>query len=166
MRCCRSTLRTLLIALSIAVGLAGQAFAQDARYVVKFRPGRSAAGQAALRAAGAQVVLVLEPQDAVAAHIPAAALNGLTRNPNIDYIEEDAVREPYTVSDVTARGETTPYGIQLVQANLVSTSAATSQKICVIDSGYSQQQEDLKDALTRTARYRTDKPSQAPPQTV
>jgi subtilisin family serine protease len=138
-------------------GAAAVGSAQDARYIVKFRAGRGAAGRAALRAAGGQVVLVLGPQDAVAARIPAAALAGLSRNPNVDYIEGDAVREPYAVSDVATTGsEILPYGIQLVQANLVSTTAAASQKICIIDSGYSQQQEDLKDAITGDVTFTAD----------
>jgi serine protease len=145
----RFAARVVIGVFALAFGVAGQAVAQDARYIVKFRAGRGGPGQAAVRAAGGDVVVVLGPQDAVAARIPAAALNGLSRNPNVEYIEEDAVREPYAVSDVPAAGsETLPYGVQLVQANLVSTNAADSRKICIIDSGYSQQQEDLKDAIT------------------
>ena len=140
--------RAAIVLIAIVVMMASSAFAQDARYIVKFRAGRAAAGQAAVRAAGGQVAVVLGPQDAVAAFIPAAALNGLSRNPNVDYIEEDAVREPFAVSDVTSGGETLPYGIQLVQANQVSTTAASTRQICIIDSGYSQQHEDLKDAST------------------
>jgi serine protease len=142
------TVRAILVGFGLVLALGTQAAAQDTRYIVKFNAGRAGAGQAAVRAAGGQVDLVLGPQNAVAARIPAQALTGLSRNPNIDYIEEDVIREPYAVSDVTSGGETLPYGIQLVQANQVSTSAAASQKICIIDSGYSQQHEDLKDAST------------------
>lgn len=138
--------RVWLIAAALIVTFAQAGFAQDDRYIVKFRDGRSAAGQAAVRAAGGQVVLTLGPQNAVAARIPGAALNGLSRNPNVEYIEADVIREPYAFSDITTGGETLPYGIQMVQADQVSTTAAASQKICVIDSGYSVQQEDLRDA--------------------
>jgi serine protease len=146
----RSVIRLAVAAFALTIAVVDHASAQDTRYIVKFQPGRGAQGQAAVRAAGGQVVLVLGPQDAVAARIPAAALNGLSRNPNIDYIEEDAIREPYAVSDVTAGGETLPYGVQLVQANLVSTTAAASQKICIIDSGYSEQHVDLADRNAAT----------------
>ena len=140
--------RVVIGALALMFGAATQVTAQDARYIVKIRAGRGGPGQAAVRAAGGRVVLVLGPQDAVAARIPAAALNGLSRNPNIEFIEEDAIREPYAFSDTTAGGETVPYGVQMVQADLVSTTAADSRKICIIDSGYSQQHADLKDAST------------------
>ena len=51
-----SAVRTLFAVL-VVMGFAVPTFAQDARYIVKFREGRSAAGHAALRAGGAQVVL-------------------------------------------------------------------------------------------------------------
>jgi subtilisin family serine protease len=132
-------------ALAAVALLGGNAFAQDARYIVKFRAGRGAAGEAAVRAAGGRVVVVLGPQQAVAVHVPAAALNGLSRNPDVEWIEEDVVREPYAFSNVASGGETLPYGIQMIQANLVSSTATAGRKICVIDSGYSQQHEDLRE---------------------
>ncbi len=138
--------RVWFIAAALIVTFAHSGFAQGDRYIVRFRDGRSAAGQAAVRAAGGQVVVTLGPQNAVAARIPGAAVNGLSRNPNVEYIEEDVIREPYAFSDITAGGETLPYGIQMVQADQVITTTAGSQKICIIDSGYSFQQEDLKDA--------------------
>jgi serine protease len=120
----------------------GGAASSDTRYIVKFKPTHDAAGRAAIEAAGGRIELALDPQDAVAARIPAAALSGLQNNPHVDYIEEDAIREPYG----SGSGETVPYGITMVQADKVTTSAATSKMICIIDSGYSQQHEDLVDA--------------------
>jgi serine protease len=139
-------LKTLIAVAVLTGGVASQAFAQDARYIVKFRAGRSAAAQGALRAAGAQVVLSLDEQDAVAVRIPAAALNGLTRNPNIEYIEQDVIREPYAWANVPASGsEVLPYGIQMVQADKIAPSSPGNRKLCIIDSGYSDQHDDLRD---------------------
>jgi serine protease len=141
-----SALKTLIAVVVLTGGAASQGFAQDARYIVKFRAGRSAAGHAALRAAGARTVLVLDPQDAVAVHVPAAALNGLSRNPNIEFIEEDVIREPYAWSNVATSGsEVLPYGIRMVQADTISPSNAGNRKLCIIDSGYSDQHDDLRD---------------------
>ena len=141
---CRA-FRTLSVASALVAGLAASAAAQDGRYLVKFRDGRGAAGHAALRAAGARVVVELDPQNAAAARIPAAALNGLSRNPNIDYIEADVIREPYALwNNTTTNGETLPYGIQMVQADKVTPLSANSRTLCIIDSGYSQQHVDLK----------------------
>lgn len=145
-----SAVRTLFAVL-VVMGFAVPTFAQDARYIVKFREGRSAAGHAALRAAGAQVVLSLDQQDAAAVHIPAAALNGLSRNPNIEYIEADVIREPYALwSNVTSGGETIPYGIQMVQADKVTSPAAGSVKLCIIDSGYGSHHEDLPGGVSQS----------------
>ena len=144
--------RILSVALAVTLALAASAAAQDGRYVVKFREGRGPAGHAALRAAGAQVVLALDPQNAAAARIPEAALNGLSRNPNIEYIEVDVIREPYaTWSNTVVNGQTTPYGIKMVQADQVVSTQAGAVKLCVIDSGYSQQHADLKDGVTFTS---------------
>jgi serine protease len=138
--------------IAFVVGFAALAAAQDNRYIVKFHAGRGAAGHAALRAAGAQVVLSLDPQNAAAARIPAAALNGLSRNPNIEYIEADVVREPYaTWSNTSAGGEVLPYGIQMVQADKVVSPNAGAVTLCIIDSGYSQQHVDLKDGVSFTS---------------
>ena len=143
----KAVARVFLATVVLALVLATQSSAQQARYIVKFRDGRGPAGQAAMRAAGAQVVLTLGPQNAVAAGIPAAALAGLSRNPNIEYIEEDVIREPYaTWSNVPGQGsEILPYGIQMVQADLVSSPNAADVRLCVIDSGYSDQHADLRD---------------------
>src|SRR5215203_6134792 len=81
--------------IALVVGVPVLVAAQDTRYIVKFRARSGPAGHAALRAAGAQVVLALDAQEAAAARIPAAALNGLSRNPSIEYIKLDVLREPY-----------------------------------------------------------------------
>jgi serine protease len=120
--------------------------AEDGRYIVKFNAGRADAGHAALRGAGARIVLSLDPQSAVAARIPEQALPGLAHNPNIEYIEVDEIRTPMASDRTLASGEILPYGIQMVQADLVSSANEGGKKVCIIDSGYSQQHEDLRNA--------------------
>jgi serine protease len=142
----RSALKTLIAVVVLTGGIVSHASAQDVRYIVKFREGRGPAGHAALRAARATVVLSLDAQNAAAVHIPAAALNGLSRNPNIEFIEEDVIREPFAWSNVAAAGsEVVPYGIQMVQADKIASSDAGNRKVCIIDSGYSDQHADLRD---------------------
>jgi len=105
------------------------------RYIVSFQD--DARGKSALRAAGADVLRDLPNQGAVAARIPARALKGLQRNPNIEYIEVDALRFPMS--------ETTPWGIPTVQADMVSDADTGNTLVCIIDSGYSNGHEDLPD---------------------
>jgi subtilisin family serine protease len=134
------------LAAALVVALPVVGLAEDGRYIVKFNAGRSASGRAALRAAGARVVLSLDPQNAVAARIPEQALQGLQHNANIEYIEVDAIREPMaTWNDVVVNGETVPFGVQMVQADLISSPNPGNRTVCIIDSGYSQQHEDLQD---------------------
>ena len=127
---------TAIVALAAVVAVSGVAVAAGPdtdRYIVSFLD--SAKGSSALHAAGAQVLLDLPKQGAVAARIPARALKGLQRNPNIEYIEVDAPRYPMA--------QTTPWGIPAVQADLLSDANAGDMKVCVIDSGYSNGHEDL-----------------------
>jgi serine protease len=138
----------ILVLLSIVVGglavtipLGAQAPVQPGqpesdRYIVKFtNPG---SGRAAVVAAGGAILLDLPEVSAAAARLPAQALQALAKNPNIEYVEPDVPRY--------ALAQTTPYGIGMVQANLVSDAGAGDRKVCIIDSGYDTSHEDLPPA--------------------
>ena len=138
------------VALAIAVGLTLVVvplggFAEEARYIIQFSPGRSQAARAAVLGAGGRIVVNLGPQNAVAAILPEQAVAGLSRNPNIEFIELDPIRTPMATDRTLASGEILPYGIQMVQADLVASSNEAAKKVCIIDSGYSQQHADLRD---------------------
>ncbi len=115
------------------------------QYLVKFRSGTSAAAHAAAHAAGGSVVRDLAKHDLFAARLPAAALNGLRQNPNIEYIEPDAARFPLA--------QTTPYGVTMVkspEALGISGVIPGDRTVCIIDSGYSIDHEDLPSNVTGT----------------
>jgi subtilisin family serine protease len=111
----------------------------DGRYIVKFRDSLGAGAAAAVRMAGGRVAVELGAQNAVAAYLPAAALEAMRNNPNVEYVEVDARRYPMAQS--------TPWGITAVQADdAVFTSSATAgdgTMVCIIDSGYQMAHEDL-----------------------
>ena len=94
-----------------------------------------AKARSAVVAAGGSVALELRNHGAFAAYIPAAAVNALTANVHIDYIEADAKRYPMS--------QTTPYGIGMVQADQISDLGAGNRTVCIIDSGYALGHEDL-----------------------
>ena len=131
------TNRTLLTAALLLPALALAAPAGD-RYIIGFAD--QVRGRAAVQAAGGRVVLELGPQGAAAAVLPDAALEALSNNPAIAYIEPDAPRYPLS--------ETKPYGIDLVQApevwsaNGFSGSQVTNRTLCIIDSGLKMSHED------------------------
>jgi serine protease len=108
----------------------------DGRYMVKFKDFRGAAQ--AVRAAGGNPVIELEPQGVVAAYLPEQALRGLQKNPNVEYIEVDPRR--YLMSQVS------PYGIAMVQANdaVFASTNSSGCTVCIIDSGYYRNHEDLQ----------------------
>jgi subtilisin family serine protease len=109
--------------------------ASQERFIVKFKD-YSKRG-AALQAAGAQTALELADHGAVAAYMPASAAQGLANNPNVEYVEVDAIRQPYA--------QTTPYGISHVQANdPVFANASGAVKVCIIDSGLHTGHADIQ----------------------
>jgi serine protease len=107
----------------------------DGRYMVKFRDFNGAGNVVA--AAGGRIVHELEPQRAIAAYLPAQALEALRRNPNVEYVEVDPRRYPMA--------QVQPYGIKMVQADDASFSSAgqAGVMVCIIDSGYQRSHEDL-----------------------
>ena len=131
--------RRLSLVLAAALSLAAlplfaqQAAGTDGRYLIKFKNFQGASQ--AVRAAGGNPVLELAEQSAIAAYLPAQAIEGLRHNPNVELVEEDALRWPMA--------QVTPYGITMVQADQVSDANAGNTTICIIDSGYYTAHEDL-----------------------
>ena len=109
------------------------------RYIIQFKDGRGDSGRSAVINAGT-IVRDLAVHNAVAAHLPSAALAGLERNPNVDFVELDAKRYLQTHP---SSGEVEPYGINMVQADQVSDVDAGNQTVCIIDSGYDFNHADL-----------------------
>ena len=150
-----------LLALAVAAALCvPSAFgAQDTtRVIVAFKPGAAAAGRAAIASARGDVKHQIYGADAVAVEVPTSALAGLARNPNVEYVEEDVKRYPFggtTPSTGTpyASGQLVPFGIKMVQADLLAGTDASTRKVCIIDSGYDRVHEDLSAASNVTGEY-------------
>ncbi len=125
-------------AIALTLSMGAQASQPDPnRVMIKFTPGAKGNVAAALRGVGAQIHHELDIADAFAATVPPQALDGLRRNPNIEFIEQDVARYPM--------GQVTPYGVPMVQApTLVATGAdGTGVKVCIIDSGIKADHEDF-----------------------
>ncbi|HSM10461.1 MAG TPA: S8 family serine peptidase, partial [Lysobacter sp.] len=132
----------LVVALgaALALSLSSAAFAAQPdpnRVMVKYKSGASAQVEAALRGAGGKVHTQLEKQGVFAVTLPPQALQGLRNRKDIEYIELDAPRY--------ASGQTTPYGINSVQAPQAWGVGADGSgiKVCVIDSGIKADHEDF-----------------------
>jgi serine protease len=134
-------------ALGLALALGSVAHAAETpdpdRVWVKFKPGAKAQVQQALQAAGARFHYTFDNLNAFAVSAPPQALDGIRRNPSVEYVEPDVLRYPL--------GEVQPYGIGMVQAPAVwdpgvnGVKVTGGVKVCVIDSGIYADHEDLRD---------------------
>ena len=135
-------------AASILCNSAMAAAPETTRVIVAFKPGAKAAVKAVVGNLKGAVKHEIFGANAMAIEVPLAALKGLENNPNVDYIEEDAKRYPLALTSPStgtpyAAGQLVPYGIKQVQADLLSDSVAANRKVCIIDSGYDRNHEDL-----------------------
>jgi hypothetical protein len=138
----------------IGLATATQAAQPDkARVIVTFKAGAGPGAKAAINGAGGRVAVDLPDVNAVGAEVPASALQGLRRNPNVVSVDDDPIRRiaGYPAPKGTARiallpgtAEQSPYGIAMVQADQVTDAPAADRKVCIIDSGIDRSHEDLQ----------------------
>ena len=138
------------------------------RVWVSYRDGGKSEVFKALSSSSTKIHYDFPELGAYVVSLPAAALNGILNNPWVIEVEEDAER--YPISDmagqvtkealdvVDANGQTVPYGIDMVQARdvwdvdqdgAVDAGAPTGagRTLCIIDSGYYQDHDDLPNAV-------------------
>ena len=86
--------------------------------------------------------------NAVAAELTPKQIEKLKASGMVDYIEADprrAIFEPVPMAaGITPMAESTPYGITMVQADQLSDSNVGSMKVCITDTGYDGDHEDLR----------------------
>ncbi len=146
------TLALIVFAMVMPTGVAQQALATtdgnpaQQRVLIEFQPGRGNAVRQALQGANGEIHYNFDELNTIAVTLPAAALEGIRRNPNVVSVEEDVVRMPM--------GQEIPWGIHAVQAlnvwdadgdGVVDAGAPTGAGItvCIIDSGLYTGHEDL-----------------------
>ncbi len=132
--------RLNVLCASLALAMAGTAMAANTdqdRVWIKFKQGGRGNVEQAVAAGGGRIHHKFDNLDAMAVSMPRQALNGLRNNPNVEYIEEDVVRQPMA--------QTVPYGIPMVQAPEAWAAGGdgTGILVCVIDSGVNANHEDL-----------------------
>lgn len=156
----RRGLLTIVGAAAACTLPGGQALAaaDTTRVIVAYKAGTAAAARGAVAAARGTVVHEIMGMDAMAVEVPAQALNGLSRNPAVEYVEDDVKRYPMagtTPSTGTpyALGQRVPYGIKAVQADQFASVDTSNRKVCIIDSGYSLGHEDLDASANVTGEY-------------
>ena len=108
----KSTLRASRMARSTKVGLAliavvlvgagvigttTTAAPSSRRVIIAFKPGASSRVKAAVIAVHGEVKSDVFGMDAFAAEVPSKALKALKKNPDVEYIENDVTRVPFSV---------------------------------------------------------------------
>jgi len=142
--------------------------ADTVRVWVSYRDGGKSEVFKALSSSSTKIHYDFPELGAYVVSLPAAALNGILNNPWVIEVEEDAVRYPISAMEgvvteealavVDQLGQTVPYGIDMVQARdvwdvdrdgVVDAGAPTgaNRTLCIIDSGYYQDHEDLPNAI-------------------
>lgn len=130
----------------------------ETRYIVKFKDNSPMTvmtnGQAKISDEadrlmmkhGARTVLKMPNSGAIAAVLSPKAKAALQNNPNVEYLEIDPVRfapEVFSTADTPSpMAQSTPYGINMVEALQVP-EAGGSMKVCITDTGYDINHEDL-----------------------
>lgn len=152
-RACTFTVTALaagLFAGLVATALPAQAQSASSsrRVIVAYQPGAMGAAKVAVAAAQGAVKHEIHGMDAMAVELPSHAVAGLSRNPAVEYVEEDAKRYLFAATTPTTgvpytAGQLMPWGIKAVQADQLAGTDASNRKVCIIDSGYARGHEDL-----------------------
>ncbi|UAA40773.1 S8 family serine peptidase [Paraneptunicella aestuarii] len=122
------------------------------RYIIVYKPevskftdnAQSRTAQVnAIEAAGGKFISAIKGQRMAVANLDKMAYNKLLKDESIESISLDAKR--YLMA------QSTPFGIPMVQADLLNQPNKTARKVCIIDTGYSYGHEDLPTDVTGVA---------------
>ncbi len=126
----------------VAASSVAHAAAPAPRYIVTFKQDQESLSKAASVRAYGEVKRELAEHGSVAMELSASALKSVQNHPSVASVEVDAPRYPLS-NELAAAGQVVPYGIKMVQADLLSDANAGNRKVCIIDSGYDLSHEDL-----------------------
>lgn len=133
---CAAFAAGLIGSLAVTPALAAD---KDSRVIVKFKAGAFAKGRAEVAAQGGRVLVNLSEVNAIATRLSPAAVKLIQRSRFVEFVEPDYVQHQMAIKRVkpaaVAMAETVPYGIPMVQADMVSDAAAGNRTLCIIDSG-------------------------------
>ncbi len=129
-----------VIASAIIATAAMSAHAQDdtERYIIKYKNNAKQKVIQEIGKAQGQLKKSHDKRRFVAARLNKGQLKKLQASKDIEFIEVDPKRH--------LMAESTPYGIDMVQAPLVSDSLTGNRTVCIMDTGYSLGHEDLQNS--------------------
>ena len=161
----QSKLFKLAVIPTLVMGICSAANASD-RYIVKYKEGwdgnstptasmsgpdrakRNANNQDHIKGFGGKVKRALDRRNSLAVELSQDKVEELKASGAVEFVELDpkrAIFEPMaTNSDITPMAESSPYGIAMVQADQLSDSNTSSMTVCITDTGYDGDHEDLR----------------------
>jgi serine protease len=128
--------RTTIIIAGFVFLFVLEVSAADKRFMIQFDR-MDYRAENSVREVGGNIFHRFPEYRVVSASLSEAGLNRLKSDPHVKKIEPDPER--YLMS------EKIPYGIPMVQADLVSDEFSGDRKVCIIDSGFQKSHEDLQD---------------------
>jgi len=107
------------------------------KVLIGFKEKPGPAQQAIVKGVGGQIKYTYHIVDAIAASIPEKAIDALQKSPNVRYVELDG--------EIFAVGQTLPWGVDRIDAEVVWTNYYTGQgvSVAIIDSGIDNDHPDL-----------------------
>ena len=111
----------------------------DIRYVIKYKNGKKSSIKNILAANRAKVHIELDPLNAFSTSLNSHALEALSNNPNIAYIEKEVKGQYLT--------QITPYTNPMIQSNLITAQGVMTRKVCILDTGINLSHEDFDSSL-------------------
>ncbi len=154
----KMSLAIKLVIAATAVGAMGSAAAaaDENHVIVSYKAGK--ASKAKGNAFG-KVKHDLSHMDAMALVLTAKELKKVKEDADVDYVEDDVKRYPFFAGTTPSTGapyqvgQLVPFGIKQVQADQLSDVNAGNRKVCIIDSGYDRNHEDLGKGTNVTGEY-------------
>jgi len=158
----------VVIMLSAAAPVTAQEVDKSIRIWVTYKAGTSQTVLNTLNPEDIQLHYHFPELESYVITISSSKVDSIMKDPNVISIEEDPLRYPLqitptdqvseTLFHTNEKGQTVPYGIDMVQAldvwdhnrdGIIDTGANTGEGItvCIIDSGYYQDHEDLPNAI-------------------
>ncbi|MCY7295011.1 S8 family serine peptidase [Alteromonas sp. a30] len=135
-----------LVAATLAASFATQA-AND-RYIIQVEDGKKGVVKALAKKLGGEINVDSHGFfSATFAGKDLSEVKGLLNNPHIKLIEDDQIRKPLAIFNDDAGNpndmQITPYGYYQAQADQVTLDLNAGMKVCVIDSGLSNDNPDF-----------------------
>ncbi|TQV81518.1 S8 family serine peptidase [Aliikangiella coralliicola] len=151
--------KSVAASLVISACAAGAVTAEQ-RYMIKFKDSldgnpttlsaqttRAQRNSQRIQQLGGIVKRRLVSDNIIAAEMSESQLAQLEASGVIEYYEIDPIRRliaPMAADDIVPLAEQTPYGITMVQAGQVSDANTANRKVCITDTGFAPNHEDLR----------------------